>query len=401
MGMYSYECLSKSGEIIKGQITGDNQENIIEQLRKFGYSIIDIKEVKKNELNGFFSTQKKVKTVDLSILSRQLSSMLNAGIPLTRALSTLGKQTENPTLKSALISITKNVESGMNFTDSLAAYPKIFSKLFLGMVYAGELGGILDKTLETLSIQLQKEKSLNDNIKSATMYPRVILGFAGILIVCLLVFLIPVFVNLFPKGTAIPLPTQIIIQLSDFVRFRWYIIVLVLIALIFGMKSYISSESGKSVWDKMKFKMPAFGKLIKKTVVARFTRTLATLLDAGIPVLQSLETAGSTSGSVLLYDSIIKAAKRIEEGRDIAGEFEKTEMFPPMVIHMVAIGEETGSLPLMLSKVADFYEEEVATMTKGLTALIEPIMLVAVGLVVGFMLISMYLPIFTAVTAVT
>jgi type IV pilus assembly protein PilC len=400
MEMFYYECINKSGETIKGQLSGENKEGVIEQLRKLGYAIIDIKETKKAKSNSFLTTQKKVKTSDLTILSKQLASMLNSGIPLTRALSTLGKQTENPTLRNAIVSITQSVESGMNFSDALATFPAIFSKLFIGMVFAGELGGKLDKTLEMLSVQLQREQALKNNIKSATLYPRVILSFAVLLMIALLVFMIPIFANFFPKGVTIPLPTKIVIAMSDFLRNRWYILIIGVGIIFFGIKYYIKSDSGKYVWDRVKFKMPAFGKLIKKTVVARFTRTLASLLDSGVPVIQSLETAAVTAGSVIMYDSVIRASKNIEQGKDIAGELERTAMFPPMVIHMVAIGEETGSLPTMLGKVAEYYEEEVSTMSKGLTALIEPIMLISVGLMVGMMLVAMYLPIFSSVAAI-
>ncbi len=401
MSMYSFEGISKSGETIKGQLSGETRDNIAEQLRRLGYTIIDIKEAKVVKSNSFFTTQKKVKTSDLTILSKQLSSMLNAGIPLTRSLSTLSKQTENPTLRNAITNITQSVESGINFSDALAAYPAIFSNLFIGMVNAGELSGQMDNSLNTLSEQLQKEQVLKNNIKSATMYPRVILSFALLLMLGLLLFMVPIFAGFFPEGKKIPAMTAVVIAMSDFVKTKWYILIAVVAIIFFGGKAYIKSDKGKYMWDRLKFKMPVFGKLIKKTVVARFTRTLASLLDTGVPVIQALETAASTSGSATVTESVNRAARNIEEGRDIAGELEKTDMFPPMVIHMVSIGEETGSMPVMLDKVAEFYEDEVTTMTKGLTALIEPIMLIVIGLLVGMMLISMYLPIFSSVASVT
>ncbi len=272
---------------------------------------------------------------------------------MTRSLSTLSKQTENPTLRNAITNITQSVESGINFSDALAAYPAIFSNLFIGMVNAGELSGQMDNSLNTLSEQLQKEQVLKNNIKSATMYPRVILSFALLLMLGLLLFMVPIFAGFFPEGKKIPAMTAVVIAMSDFVKTKWYILIAVVAIIFFGGKAYIKSDKGKYMWDRLKFKMPVFGKLIKKTVVARFTRTLASLLDTGVRLFRHLKLPHPHRKC---YSNRIckQGSQNIEEGRDIAGELEKDRFVSPMVIHMVSIGEETVPCLLCLIKLRSF-----------------------------------------------
>ena len=267
------------------------------------------------------------------------------------------------------------------------------------MIQSGELGGMLENTLKRLADQFQKEKQLRDNIKSATFYPRLLMGVAFLLAIAMLVFLVPVFRSFIPDGAAIPGVTQIVFSLSDSIRGNWYIWIGVMIAIVAAIMAFVGSKTGKQLWDRLKFRMPIFGDLIQKTVIARFARTLSTLMEGGIPVIQAMQSAGPTAGNILVTEAIEHAVVSIEEGRNIAGPLEASGVFPPMVTQMIAIGEETGALPSLLDTIAEFYEEEVNTITKGLSTLIEPLMMIAVGLVVGGMLISLYLPIFTSITS--
>ena len=399
MPNFNYECINKQGEIVRGQVNSENFSSAVEKLRKMELSIIDIKELDTTQgKSKIFSREKKVSTGDLSMFSSQMSAMINAGIPVTRALFTIGQQTANITFKNALISIAQNVESGMGLTDAFMLYPNIFSDLYISMIHSGEIGGMLEESLARLAEQLQKEKILKDNIKSATFYPRMVAGFALLLFVGMLVLLVPIFKGFIPMNADIPAITKAIFILSDSVRTKWFIWVLIFAVISFSIYLFIKSPLGRKFWDEVKFKMPAFGPIIHKSVLARFSRTLSTLLEGGIPVIQALESAGPTSGSILLVEAVERAAREIEEGKNIAEPLEKSRLFPPMMIQMIAVGEETGSLSSLLDKIAGFYEEEVSTMTKGLTAVIEPIMLIIVGLIVGVMLVSLYLPIFTAIT---
>lgn len=398
MTVFNYECLNKQGEPVKGQISSENLSGAVDRLRSMGLSVLELKE-QRSRGSGFLSNEKKVTLGELSLFSRQLSAMISAGIPVTRALFTLSKQTSNSTFRDALETIAMNVEGGMNLTDAFSAYPKIFPDIYVAMIQSGELGGILEITLERLSEQLQKEKQIKDNVKSATFYPKMLIGFALLLFFGMLVFLVPIFQQYTSDGQSVPGITQMIYNMSASVRTRWYIWLLTIGAIVLGVMGFIKSPAGKRAWDKFKFRIPIFGDLIHKSVIARFSRTLSTLLEGGIPVVQAMQSAGPTSGSLLVADAVKEATRRIEEGKNISTPLEESGVFPPMVIHMIAIGEETGSLPSLLDKIAEFYEDEVSVMTKGLSSLIEPIMLLFVGILVGGMLVSLYLPIFNSITS--
>lgn len=399
MAVFDYECVNRQGEFIQGQINADGLSAAAERLKAMELSVINIKEHKVSKAKSFLSNEKKVTIEELSLFSRQLSAMISAGIPVTRALFTLSKQVKNPTFENALDTIAKNVEGGMDLTDAFGAYPEIFPELYVAMINSGELGGVLDKTLERLSEQLQKDKQIRDSINSATFYPKMLLGFALVVFFGMLLFLVPVFQKFIPAGTDVPGLTKFIFKMSSSLKERWYIWLLVIISVVGAIIAYTRSDAGKRLWDNIKFKIPVFGELIHKTVIARFSRTLATLLDGGIPVVQAMKSAGPTSGSMLVANAVNEATKRVEEGKSIAGPLEESGVFPPMVTHMIATGEETGQLPFLLEKIAEFYEEEVAVMAKGLASLIEPLMIVVVGVLVGGMLISLYLPIFTSVVS--
>ncbi|KUO50596.1 MAG: secretion system protein [Desulfitibacter sp. BRH_c19] len=400
MGVYSYEVIDKLGNSSTGDIEADDTSNATRKLREKGYMVIEIKEIKGLTQVSFFQRPRKVKLGELSLFSRQLAAMLDAGIPLTRALFTLSRQINNPTFKKTVAQIASSVEGGMSFTEALELYPKIFSSLYIGMIQAGEIGGTLEESLQRISEQLQKDKTLRDNIRSASVYPLAVLGFAAVVLTVMMVFIVPIFVNMFPAGTELPLLTRIIVTLSDLIRGYWYFCIIGILAVVFGVRYYLKSPTGSYQWDKVKLKLPVFGSLIHKAVLARFSRTLATLLSGGIPVMQALEVSGPASGNQIIAEAVNNAREKIQEGRSIAEPLEESGQFPPMVIHMIAVGEETGSLSTLLNRIAEFFEDEVTTMTKGLTSLLEPILLVTIGILVGGMVIALYLPIFTAITKV-
>jgi len=398
MGSFYYEAVKGSGETVTGKIDAENQTNVAERLRSMGLLVMEVKEVKQSSFGGLFSFARKVKLGDLSLLSRQLAAMINSGIPLTRALFTLSNQVVNRSLGAALAEVARSVESGTSFSAALEAHPSIFSEFYVNMISAGEAGGTLEKTLTRLSQQLQKDKELRDNIKSASFYPMIVLAFAVIILFAMLFFLVPIFVGFFPKDAVLPLPTRIIVSASNALKAYWFIIIPFFILLGLLFRAYASSSDGKRKLDRLKFRLPIVGLLVQKTVIASFARTFSTMMSTGIPVVQALDSSGMATGNSLVMDATRLAGEKIQEGSNVSQPLVESGLFPPMVTHMISVGEETGNIPDMMDKVAEFYEEEVATMTKGLTALIEPLMLIVVGMLVGGMLIALYLPIFAVVT---
>ncbi len=400
MGSFQYEAVNKSGEVVTGRLEADGQANVADRLRGMGLMVMEIKEVKDSSLFGSFKLRSKVKLGDLSLFSRQLAAMLNSGIPLTRALFTLSRQVTNAGLAAAVTEIARNVEGGVSFSEALKGYPDIFSDLYINMISAGESGGTLEATLSRLSNQLQKDKELRDNIKSASFYPLAVFAFAIVILFAMLFFLVPIFVGFFPADADLPTPTRAIITMSDLVRGYWYLIIPLFIVVIILIRAYAKSPRGKASLDRIKFRLPIFGPLIQKSVIANFARTFSTMMATGIPVVQALDASGKSTGHTMVIEATARAGEKIQEGSSVAAPLEESGVFPPMVTHMISVGEETGDIPDMMDKVASFFEEEVATMTKGLTALIEPLMLVVIGVLVGGMLIALYLPIFTVITQI-
>lgn len=396
---YQYECVNKQGEMIQGKIKAETLYAAVERLKKSDLSVVEVKEIETIRGKvGILNSGKKVTLGELAMFSNQLSAMIGAGIPITRSLSTISRQTTNVKFKKALENIARNIEGGISLTDAFSQHGDIFPGIYLSMLHSGEMGGMLEESLNRLAIQLEKEKMIKDNIKSATFYPRMVAGFAIVLFLGMLILMVPVFKGLIPEGVDVPGITLAIFALSDSIRSSWQIWLIGSAIVIIGSYAFAKSPFGKDIWDRVKFKMPAFGHIIHKAVLARFARTLSTLLEGGIPIIQALESAGPTSGSMLLVGAIEETTRKIEEGKNIATPLEESGLFPPMMVQMIAVGEETGSLSKLLDKVAGFYEEEVSTLTKGLTTLLEPIMLVTVGLIVGAMLIALYLPVFTAIS---
>ena len=400
MGLYSYEVIDRQGRSITGKMNADHEMAVADNLRKMGLTVLDITEVRESPLSTLFQRKRKVKLDDLAMFSRQLLTLLESGIPLTRALHTLSYQTTNRDLSEVISQTAQSVDSGMSFSDSLMNFPDVFSSMYINMIKSGEVSGNLDEVLKQLSDQLDREKSLRDNIKAATFYPIVVLCFAFVVLIAMLVGVVPIFMNYFPEGMELPVITKIVMGISNSLRSYWYLYILAVIALVYGIRYYLQTPSGSRAWDRIRFKLPVIGPLLYRVVMARFARIMSTLLPGGIPVLQALETAGPAAGSTLVAESINVTGVKIQEGKNLAVPLEESGIFSPMLVQMVAVGEESGNLPEMLSRVAGFYEEEVATMAKGLASVIEPLLIIVVGCIVAFIVISLYLPMFNVITTI-
>lgn len=398
MASFTYDGMNRQGQNVHGEVVADNSSAAMDKLREAGIIVTDIKEKVISEKKK--SGGKKVSIQDVAVFARQMAAMISAGVPVTRALATLAKQTTNPTLAAAIVDISENVESGMPLSDAFAMYPKIFDDLFVAMIATGEVGGILEQSLISLANQLQKNKALKDNIKSAVSYPKNIGIFAIILLIAMLAFMVPIFQKMIPAKTELNGLTQFIFNASTSLRTQWYLWILVAVVLIVALRFIIKSKFAHNFWEKNKLHMPLIGDFITKMVIARFCRTLATLLAGGVTAVEALQSAGPTSGSDLIKDAVDNAISDIEEGKSISDSLDKSGLFPPMVTGMIAIGEEAGTLPELLDKVAEFYEEDVETTSRNLGSIIEPIALIGIGGLVGAMLISLYLPIFTASTSI-
>ena len=398
MASFTYDGMNRQGQNVHGEVVADNSSAAMDKLREAGIIVTDIKEKVISEKKK--SGGKQVSIQDVAGFARQMAAMISAGVPVTRALATLAKQTTNPTLAAAIVDISENVESGMPLSDAFAMYPKIFDDLFVAMIATGEVGGILEQSLISLANQLQKNKALKDNIKSAVSYPKNIGIFAIILLIAMLAFMVPIFQKMIPAKTELNGLTQFIFNASTSLRTQWYLWILVAAILIVALRFIIKSKFAHTFWEKNKLHMPLIGDFITKMVVARFCRTLATLLAGGVTAVEALQSAGPTSGSDLIKDAVDNAISDIEEGKSISDSLDKSGLFPPMVTGMIAIGEEAGTLPELLDKVAEFYEEDVETTSRNLGSIIEPIALIGIGGLVGAMLISLYLPIFTASTSI-
>jgi type IV pilus assembly protein PilC len=338
---------------------------------------------------------------DIVIFTRQFSTMINAGLPLVQALDILAKQTENKVLAATTRDIVFDVESGHTVADALSKHPKAFSELYVNMVAAGEAGGILDTILMRLATFMEKNDALIRKVKGAMIYPAVIMSVAVIAIAVLLIFVIPVFESMFAGvGLALPLPTRIVIGASDFLRGFWWAVAGSLALGVWLFKRYYSTSGGKLTIDRALLRFPVLGDVLRKSAVSRFTRTLGTLISSGVSILDGLEITAKTAGNRVIQDAIMQSRASIAGGDTIAAPLQKSQVFPPMVISMIAVGEQTGGLDEMLSKIADFYDEEVDAAVSGLLSLLEPIMIVFLGVIVGGMVVAMYLPIFDMINAV-
>ncbi|NPA95349.1 MAG: type II secretion system F family protein [Thermodesulfobacteria bacterium] len=395
MPVYIWVGIDPSGQETKGELEAKDEQTARLLLSRKKIRIKKLKKKPKDLLENISFLQPKVKTKDIVIFTRQLSTMIDAGLPLVRGLDILANQQENPTFKKMLTQIKSDVESGSTFADALKRYPKHFDRLYRNMVAAGEIGGILDDVLRRLSDYMEKAQALKAKVKSAMTYPIIVLAIAAVVLSIILIFVIPTFAKMFAEsGAELPLPTQLVIQLSNFLKSYFFILIGGLFLIFIAFKKYYSTEKGKYLIDKLLLKAPVFGPLIKKVAVAKFTRTLGTLINSGVPIIEALNVAAGTAGNKVVENTIRKVKASISEGRSIAQPLMESKVFPPMVVQMISVGETTGALDAMLNKIADFYDQEVDATVDALTSMIEPFMIVFLGGTIGSIIIAMYLPIF-------
>src|SRR5438105_1581375 len=394
MPVYTYSARAINGELKNATIDAPSREEAVAQLRKQRLNVVKIDEAPKKKKGG------KVPMRDIVIFTRQFSTMINAGLPLVQALDILATQSENQSLKDVTRAVVFDVESGNTVADALRKHPNAFSELYVNMVAAGEAGGILDTILMRLAVFMEKNDALVRKVKGAMIYPGVISTVAGIAITVLLLCVIPTFQRMFESAhIPLPLPTRIVIGLSEFLQKYWWVIAIGVGIAIWSVKRYYKTPNGKLLIDKLLLKAPVLGDVLRKSAVSRFTRTLGTLISSGVSILDGLEITAKTAGNRVISDAIMESRTSIAGGDTIAAPLKKSQVFPPMVISMISVGESTGGLDEMLTKIADFYDEEVDAAVSGLLALMEPVMIVFLGVVVGGMVISMYLPIFDMVNA--
>lgn len=392
-----------AGRTLKKKIEASNKETAIKMVKsKTGADLNSVKLAPKTLSIPLLDKLMTpgVGTKDISIFVRQFATMIDAGLPLVQCLEILGNQQDNPTLGAVVKKLRSDVEEGSTFADALRKHPKHFDHLFVNLVEAGETGGILDTILNRLAVYMEKNEAIKAKIKGAMVYPVIVLSVAGMVVVVILIFVIPVFASLFAElGAKLPLPTRVVLWLSSFLQ-RWGIIVVIaMVALVYAEKRYYATQQGRIIIDELMLHMPIFNDLIVKSAVARFSRTLGTLISSGVPILDSLEITARASGHAIIELAILATRDSIKEGKTIAEPLEATEVFPSMVVQMISVGEQSGALDTMLAKIADFYETEVDQAVENLTAAMEPLMIVILGVSVGGVVIAMYMPMFTMIAA--
>jgi type IV pilus assembly protein PilC len=397
MATYAFKALDLSGAPTKGEMEAGDKQAVAAQLRSKGLIVVDIEEQAAANAGDILARFRRVKADDLVIATRQLATMVNSGMSLLRALYVIEEQTENDKLREAFIDVRKDVEAGLALSDSLAKHPDIFNELYVAMVQAGETGGILDNTLVRVADQLEKDAALRRQIKAAMIYPAVIGGFALIVLFALVAFLVPVFEQIFEDfGGELPAITKFTVWLSHMVTQRFYIMAAVAFGVVYAFRRWKRTERGRMQWDRLKLKFPMkIGGIVQKVALARFSRTFSGLIAAGVPMLEAIDITGRTSGNKVVEKAMEEVRESVKKGGSITAPMAAVpEAFPVMVTQMIGVGEETGALETMMTKVAEFYEEQVAAAVKALTSILEPIMIVVVGAIVGFIVIAMYLPMF-------
>jgi type IV pilus assembly protein PilC len=401
MASFAYTAINATGFESTGEVNAPDLSAAREALRVRGLLAVVLEEQATGAKAPGLAV-KKVKAKSLQIFSRQFATMVEAGLNVVTALVILEEQTEDRKLAAVIGELRADVESGLLLSEALARHPKVFSRLFIAMVEAGEAAGILDVVLDRVAYQIEKETKIKRRVRGAMMYPIMVLSFATLVLIGMLLFLVPVFVGIFEQlGGDLPMLTQIVVTASDFLRAKWWIVFPLAALAFYGLMRAKRTEKGRRIWDAIRIRAPmGIGKVIVKVGMARFSRTLSTLVAAGVDIIRSLEITGATAGNSLIEDATVIVRERVTQGVPIAVPLSEAAIFPPMVSHMVRVGEETGELEKMLSKIADFYEDEVDSSIANLTSIIEPLMMIAVGCVVGVIIIAMYLPMFKLLTLI-
>ncbi|MCK9362770.1 MAG: type II secretion system F family protein [Syntrophales bacterium] len=395
MPVFLWQAETKKGETKKGEMEAADEAAVRGRLRRQGLKVGKVKAKPKDLFENIAFFQQKITEKDVVVFSRIFATMINAGLPLMQCLDILGAQEQNKTFAKVIKGMKDDIEAGSTLTDALKKYPKIFDQLFVNLVAAGESGGILDVILQRLSSYMEKAMKLKSKVKGAMTYPISVLGISFGVIALLLLKVIPVFQKMFEgMGSALPGPTQFLVDASAAAQSYFIYVIIGIAAFVYAFKMYYKTEKGTLTVDALILKMPVFGPLLKKVAVAKFTRTLSTMMSSGVPIMEGLDIVSKTSGNKIIENAIMKTRQSIGEGKTIAEPLMETDIFPPMVVQMIAVGEATGALDTMLSKIADFYDDEVDEAVNAMTALLEPFMMVFLGGVVGGMIIAMYLPIF-------
>jgi type IV pilus assembly protein PilC len=396
MAGFAYSAISIDGLETVGEIHAPDIEAAREQLRIRGLLAHDLRELKASGEDGLRTTFKKIKPRSMQVFSRQFATMIEAGLNIVAALVILEEQTDDIYLAEIISELRADVEGGLLLSQAMARHPKVFNELYVSMVQAGEASGMLDHVLDRVAEQIEKETKIKRRVKGAMVYPTVVFTFATLVLVAMLMFIVPIFARIFTTlGGQLPMLTRVVVDASNLLRERWYIIFPLIAAIVWGGLRYKKTESGRQAWDRFKLKIPMkIGDVVLKVTMARLLRTLATLVAAGVDIIKALEIAGSTAGNWLVEQALADVRVKVQEGIPIAEPLTEDPLFPPMVSQMVKIGEETGELEKMLGKIADFYEDEVDAAIQSLTSIIEPILMIGVGFMVGIIVIAMYLPMF-------
>lgn len=394
MPTFVYKARNFDGKIVSGEMDSDSKETCIAKLREKGFYVTSIQEKKSG---GAFDLgtlwERSVSSSEVCIFARQFATMISSGVPLVRCLTILQQQAENPTLKRIIGQIRSDVESGSTFSKALEKHPKVFSDLFCSLVRAGEVGGILDQILNRLADYLESAENLKSKVKGALTYPIVVFSIAILVVIAIVMFVLPQFKEIFSgMNVDLPLATQMLLGLSDFMVGWWFVIIPLILGIPFLIYQFFQTKTGKRIFDINILKVPAIGMMMRKVAVAKFTRTLGTLISSGVPILQALEVTAATAGNVVIQEAIEKTRMSIREGESIAEPLKNSNVFPPMVVQMIAVGEETGELDKMLIKIADFYDSEVDNAVKGLTSIIEPLVIVFMGIIIGGIVMAVFMP---------
>jgi type IV pilus assembly protein PilC len=402
MASFAFKAVDLAGIPQAGVIDGADKKTVTSELKAKGLKVMALEEKKSGLQMELRLGPKRVKAAELTVMSRQLATMISSGMTLLRAFYVLEEQIENQLLRETVAGVREDIEAGLNFSDALERHPKVFNPLYVAMVRSGETGGVLEEALERISDQLEKDDSLRRQVKSAMAYPVVVFSFAMMVLIGMIAFIVPVFVGVFKDfGGELPAITKFTVALSNLVTGQWYILIALAVGGTIGFRKWKSSSWGRPQWDAFRLRIPfSIGKTVQKIALARWSRTFSALYGAGVPIMQAIEVTGQTAGNAVVDKAMAAVVESVKSGGSIAAPLKDAPIFPPMVAQMIAIGEETGNLDTMLSKVADFYEDEVAAAIKALTSILEPVMIVLVGGIVGFIVVAMYMPMFKVYDAI-
>jgi type IV pilus assembly protein PilC len=402
MANFAFKAVDLAGSPQSGVVAGVNRQAVTDELKGRGLRVMALEEKKSGLKMDISLGPKRVKASELTVMTRQLATMISSGMTLLRTFYVLEDQIENPKLRETIAGVREDIESGANFSDALARHPKVFSPLYVAMVRAGEAGGVLEESLERVADQLEKDDALRRQVKSAMAYPTVVLVFALLVLLGLIAFIVPVFVNVFKDfGGELPMITRITVSMSHFVTGQWYILIAATVGGVVGFKKWKASPWGRAQWDQFRLRIPfKIGLTVQKIALARWSRTFSALYSAGVPIMHAIEVTGQTAGNTVVDRAMESVIDSVKSGGSIAAPLRDAPIFPSMVVQMIAVGEETGNLDTMLTKVADFYEDEVAAAVKALTSILEPVMIILVGGITGFIVIAMYMPMFKIYDAI-